>query len=301
MSGTTHDLPLPTRRRSSRHTRLTRRDFLAGAGALTAGLALDAWQIARHDIDIVDRTISIRRLPPAFRGFRVLQISDIHLVEFTEPLFLQLVVHRINQLAPDLVLLTGDFVSDGPFARSVALNAAVRCAQVLQGIACPLRFACLGNHDNGIGGTFVAHTLEAHGIPTLVNRYVPIERGGQHLWLGGVDDPGTGNPLLALAVPNGPDAPVLLMSHAPDYTDRILQHPRAGAIDLVLSGHSHGGQVRLPFMRPLVLPPMGEKYVEGLFRFGDLQLYVNRGIGATGLPLRLNCPPEITVLTLHPA
>jgi predicted MPP superfamily phosphohydrolase len=139
------------------------------------------------------------------------------------------------------------------------------------------------------------------GLPMLVNQYVPIERAGQRFWLGGVDDPGTANPILDLAVPQKPDGPVILMCHPPDFADDVVKHPRGQLVDVMLSGHSHGGQIRLPFVGALVLPPMGEKYVAGLFRFNQMQLYVNRGIGTVGLPFRLNCPPEITVHRLERA
>jgi hypothetical protein len=88
------------------------------------------------------------------------------------------------------------------------------------------------------------------------------------------------------------------MCHEPDYVEQVVLHPRFPLIDLMLSGHSHGGQIRLPFIGPLILPPMGQKYVEGLFHFGHMQLYVNRGIGTVGLPFRLNCPAELTHITL---
>ncbi|HEX9198436.1 MAG TPA: metallophosphoesterase, partial [Acidobacteriaceae bacterium] len=89
--------------------------------------------------------------------------------------------------------------------------------------------------------------------------------------------------------------------HAPDYADDVLAHPRGHLVDFMISGHSHGGQVRLPFIGPVILPFGGRKYVEGLFRLDRMQLYVNRGIGAVGLPIRLNCPPEITLFTLQRA
>jgi hypothetical protein len=132
---------------------------------------------------------------------------------------------------------------------------------------------------------------------------VPIERGGSRIWLAGVDDPGAGKPDPELAIPaairNVPNAPVMLMSHAPDYVDDLLTHPGGQAVDLVLSGHTHGGQIRLPFLGPMVLPLMGRKYVDGLFRFGRTQLYVNRGLGTVGVPFRFACPPEITLITLR--
>jgi predicted MPP superfamily phosphohydrolase len=88
------------------------------------------------------------------------------------------------------------------------------------------------------------------------------------------------------------------MCHEPDFVDHVIRHPRFPWIDAMLSGHTHGGQVRLPVLGPLILPPMGKKYIEGAFRFGDMELYVNRGLGTVGLPFRLNCPAEITHFTL---
>ena len=106
-------------------------------------------------------------------------------------------------------------------------------------------------------------------------------------------------PDLDRTIPEKPDGPVLLMSHGPDYADEVLAHPRGRLVDLMLAGHSHGGQVRLPLIGALHTPTGRAKYVEGLFRFGRMQLYVNRGIGTVALPFRLNCPPEITLFTLH--
>ena len=299
MSSVLEDSSTGTDRRVTR--RFSRRDFLAATAAVSAGMVIDAGMIARHDYEVVRQTLRIARLPEAFAGFRIAQLSDIHLDEFTEPAFLRLVVHRINLMAPDMVLLTGDFASRGPLPIRYALRAIERCAEVLKELHCPTRFGILGNHDTAIGSEFVVRTLEASGLPMLVNRYVPIERKGQRLWLGGLDDPGTAHPVLDLAVPRRPDGPVILMCHPPDFADEIARHPRASLVDVMLSGHSHGGQVRLPFLGPLVLPPMGMKYVAGLFRFNGMQLYVNRGIGTVGLPFRLNCPPEITELTLERA
>jgi predicted MPP superfamily phosphohydrolase len=156
----------------------------------------------------------------------------------------------------------------------------------------------MGNHDTAVGVVAVTGALAEANIPVLYNRYVPIERQGQRLWLSGVADPASSAPNLHAAVPAHPDGPVLLMAHAPDYADQVVNHPRGHLVDLMFSGHSHGGQVRLPFYGPVILPEMGHKYVEGLFRFEHLQLYVNRGIGTVGVPFRLNCPPEITVFTL---
>jgi predicted MPP superfamily phosphohydrolase len=291
MSGSQPDQP----------SRFTRRTFLIGAGTIAAGMTLYAGEIARHEIDIVHRPIPIDNLPSPFHGYRIVQISDIHLDEFTEPYFLERVVRQVNTLAPDLVLLTGDFVTHGSLTFVAGNHAAHRCAEVLATLTAPLRYAVLGNHDVATNSAMVIHALTSRGTPVLVNQHIAIEKNGSRLWICGLEDPGTSHPDLDLTLPAKPDAPVILMSHEPDYADTVTAHPRGHLVDLMLSGHSHGGQVRLPFLGPLILPPMGEKYPEGPYRFNRMQLYVNRGIGTVGLPFRLNCPPEITVLTLQPA
>ncbi|MDE3105879.1 MAG: metallophosphoesterase [Acidobacteriota bacterium] len=280
---------------------LTRRRFLLGTATAAAAMTLYAGEVARHELDVVRRTIQIPSLPDAFHGYRIVQISDIHLDEFTEPSFLQHTVHRINELQPDVVLITGDFVTQGAFTFVSARHAAYRAAEILAGLQAPERYAVLGNHDVTVGSAMVTDALTASGTPVLTNRYIPLERRGGRVWLAGIDDPNTSHPNLDLALPARPNAPILLMSHGPDFTDTILQHPRGKYVDLVLAGHSHGGQVDLPFLGPLVLPPGGKLYPHGYYRFGRTQLYVNRGLGTVGVPFRFNCPPEITVLTLQGA
>jgi predicted MPP superfamily phosphohydrolase len=285
----------------SSRPRISRRHFILGSGVAAAGLALYSGEIARHDLDIVNTTIRIANLPSAFHGFRVAQISDIHLDEFTEPFFLEHAVHRVNQLAPDLVLVTGDFVTRGSLTFLDSRHAAYRCAEILSTLKTPQVYTILGNHDVGVSAPLVVGALRSQKIPCLVNEHIPIERAGARLWLCGTDDAGTSRPDLNLTIPDRPDGPVLLMVHEPDYVDTVLRHPKGKLADLMLSGHSHGGQVRIPFYGPLILPPMGQKYVMGHFTFGSLQLYVNRGLGAVGLPFRFDCPPELTIHTLQPA
>lgn len=280
---------------------ITRRSLLLGAGSLAAGLALYAGEVSRHEVDVVERTIPVRELPTAFEGFRIAQVSDIHLDEFTEPFFLEHIVARVNALKPDVVLLTGDFITLGSLTFVASTHAARRCAEILRTLTSPERYAVLGNHDVGVSAPMVIGQLQSHGTPVLVNQHVPIERGGERIWLAGVADPGTSKPNLDKAIPAEVKGPLILMAHEPDYADTVLAHPRAKFVSLMLSGHSHGGQVRLPLVGPLILPPLGKKYVHGYFRFGAMQLYVNRGIGTVGLPFRFNCPPEITMLTLRGA
>ena len=280
---------------------LTRRSFLAGSAFAAAGLALYSGEFARHEISIVNRPITLSNLPAAFNNFRIAQISDIHLDEFTEPSFLRRVIAQVNSLPADMVILTGDYISAGPLGVRFAHRAMFQCADILRDIACPLRFAVMGNHDYVLGTRIVRPILAQAGIPLLADQYVAIERGGERFWLCGVHDPGSGSPILDNAIPPSPDGPVLLLSHGPDYADFVRTHPRGRLVDFMIAGHSHGGQIRLPILGALCLPSGGQKYVEGLFQFGSMQLYVNRGIGAVGLPFRLNCPPEITLFTLQSA
>lgn len=275
----------------------SRRTFLFGAGAAALGMAAYAGTHGRHELEVTERTFPIVDLPDAFIGMRFAQISDLHTEEFTEPWFLKQVVDRINGLNPDMVLITGDFVSRGPAPRRVALRAAGVAAELLSEIRAP-RVAVLGNHDVGVGADWVMRELETHGTPVLVDSYLPLDRKMDRIYLSGSDDAGTRTPDPFLAIPAEPRAPVIYLVHEPDYIDIFQHHPRFPLVDLMLSGHSHGGQIRLPLVGPLVLPPMGKLYPEGLFRFRKLQLYVNRGIGTVGVPFRLNCPAEITHFTL---
>jgi predicted MPP superfamily phosphohydrolase len=285
---------------------ITRRKFLKGGLLAAAGLAVYAGEIERHYIDVTHRVAAIQGLPPAFDGVRIAQLSDIHIDEFTEPLFLEHAINVVNDLNTDFVFLTGDFVTDGIGPRSFAEGAAWQCADILRKLKCQQRYACIGNHDAAVGTKLVQAALDDNGTRVLVNACTPLERDGSRIWLSALDDAGGGGrPNLDLAVPAGirgiAQEPVILLCHQPDYADRVVASHVSQAVALMLSGHSHGGQVRLPLIGPLVLPPGGQKYVEGWFRFGNMQLYVNRGLGTIGLPFRFDCPPEISVFTLRRA
>jgi predicted MPP superfamily phosphohydrolase len=291
--------PLVDLSRTRKPSSWTRRSFFFSGLAATAGLAVYANEPARHELEITRQTVLIRRLPPSFDGFRIAQISDLHLEEFTEDFFLRQVVQEVNALKPDLVLITGDFISRGPLPMSLSYNAAARCGEILSALECPERFGVLGNHDFFVGEKIVRDHMEANGLPLLVDESTRIERRGEYLHLVGLNDFWAG-PDIAKGIPASPSAPMIVMMHEPDFANVIEAHPRGRFVDLILSGHTHGGQIRLPGLRPLSLPPEGKLYPEGLFSVGRAQLYVNRGIGTVGLPFRLNCRPEITELTLRP-
>jgi predicted MPP superfamily phosphohydrolase len=298
---------------SGSRQQITRRRLLQGGLLGAAGVALYSGEIERHWFEVTHTDAHLRGLPEAFDGLRVVQLSDIHMDSYTEPFFLRNIVEKTNDLRPNLVFLTGDFVSDGPNSLKFAEGAAWQCANILKGIACRAQYAVMGNHDVGVGEEEVTAALTANGITVLNNACLPIEREGSRIWLAGLDDPLLGDPRPDRAIPdsirNIVHEPIVLMCHAPDYADTLMTDGAARAVALMLSGHTHGGQIRLPFVGPITLPELGKKYVEGWFRFGagnqsrpeGMQLYVNRGIGAVGVPFRFDCPPEITVFTLRRA
>lgn len=280
---------------------LTRRNFLRLAAGSSASLALYAGEISRHELETIHQTIHLAGLPDSFAGFQITQISDFHFEEYTEPLFLKEIVQRVNGLKPDLVVLTGDLVSSGPLPYHASVGMGYRCAEILKQLQCPTRYAILGNHDALVGAPAVTEALEVNHIPVLADTCVPLERDGGRIWLAGIKDVLEQRPNLQAALPKARDArlePLILLAHEPDFADYAVGHNVA----LTLSGHTHGGQIRIPFVPPLLLPDMGRRYLSGLFHLPDgMQLYVNRGIGAVGVPFRFRCPAEITHLTLQPA
>lgn len=284
---------------------VSRRSFLRTALFGAGGLALYAGEFERHWLEVVHQKVAIRGLPAAFDGVRVAQLSDIHLDEFTEPFLLREAIDEINRARPDYVLLTGDYVTAQVLPKQLTAEAAWQCGKLLSRIECKQRYAIFGNHDIWAGEEHVGEALRANEITVLRNEHLPLERNGGRVWLAGLDDPVCGRPDPDRAIPtsirNIVHEPVILMCHAPDYVDELRAHPTGEAVSLVLSGHTHGGQIRLPFIGALSLPPGGRKYVEGMFQVGGMQLYVNRGIGSVGVPFRFDCRPEITVFTLQSA
>ena len=284
---------------------ITRRRFLIASACASAGLALYGGEFERHWIEVTHRDVFLPGLHQAFDGFRIAQLSDIHMDEYTEPFFVRDAIHHINNLKPDAVFLTGDFVTRGLLPKGFAVETAWQCANLLNQLECPKRYAILGNHDVLTSRKAVTEALSSNAVTVLENAHVPMERAGARFWLAGLDDPVEGVPDPELAIPpairNIPHEPIVLLCHAPDYVDTLLTIPEGQAVSLMLSGHTHGGQVRLPLAGALILPPLGRKYIEGWFRFGDLQLYVNRGLGTVGLPVRFDCTPEITLFTLRSA
>ena len=242
--------------------------------------------------------IQLNRLPDDFHGFRIAQISDIHFGPFMGKNGVKRALEVLRPFHPDVVLLTGDFVSHpvtGRHGPAGARNAEPCADALVEWKESPL-VAILGNHDHWNGAEIVAGALRERGIELLRNTAMPIERNDRRIWLAGVDDALTRAADLEQTtrdVPSGETT--VLLSHEPDYADYAARFP----VDLQLSGHSHGGQVRVPGIGALILPEMATKYPSGLYQIGGLQLYTNCGLGVVTPPVRFNCPPEVTLLTLR--
>ena len=283
----------------------TRRGFIRLAAAAAAGaLAADATLFEPNRPRIVHQEIALRRWPARLDGFSIAQLSDFHYDPYFSEHPLHAAIAMVNRLLPDLIVLTGDFVSAQPFSDTVesdrkSASAAEPCAELLGQMQAPHGlWAVLGNHDFFTDPNVVTGALRNQGIRVLANQSAAIEGNGARFWMAGVGDAIAGAANLATALKPVPDGEsTLLLAHEPDYADYAARYP----VDLQLSGHSHGGQVRLPMLGPLYLPIMARKYAWGRYRVGGLALYTNPGLGTVGLPVRWNCPPEITVLTLRRA
>jgi predicted MPP superfamily phosphohydrolase len=276
----------------------TRRKFIRLAAAGVAALAADTTLFEPNRPRIVRQEIALRRWPARLEGFTIALLSDFHYDPYFSVHPLRSAIPVVNGLRPELIVLAGDFVSSPLFGDPAEGAAAAEpCAQLLRQMQAPHgSWAVMGNHDCFTDPDRVTSALRAQGIQVLVNQSVPIERDGARFWLSGLDDVLVGTADLDVTLHDVPaDEAAILLAHEPDYADQVARHP----VDLQLSGHSHGGQVRPPFVGPLYLPDLARKYIWGLYKIGGLTLYTNPGLGTVQVPIRWNCPPEITLLTLR--
>ncbi len=257
------------------------------------------WEPNRPRVERIE--IPIGRLPAAWDGFRLVQLSDLHYDDYFSVIPLRASLDIIKDLQPDLIVLTGDFVTAPEFEHfdpvKVATSITEPCAELLSHLHARMgMFAVLGNHDATCAPSRIAEILKARGITVLRNDALPLEQQGGRLWLVGVDDVMEGLDDIELAMKKVPaDEPALLLVHEPDFALTAAHYP----IDLQMSGHSHGGQVRVPFIGAPWLPPFGRKFPMGLYNVDNLTLYTNVGLGTVRVPVRWNCPPEITLFTLR--
>jgi uncharacterized protein len=273
------------------------RRVLGGAalGVLLLGGLVYVRRVEPEDVEVVPVSLVLPRLDAVFDGYRIAQISDIHADGWMTPGRVLSLVNLVNAEAPDLVAITGDFATYSRFRSLIRhasrLVAPLRRLQATDGVV-----AVLGNHDHKTDARTVRRVLAASGVIELHNAVLTLLRGGESLYLCGVDDLKEGAPRLDRALEGlSEEGAAVLLAHEPDFAD---ESAATGRFDLQLSGHSHGGQVGMPLLRYPFLPKLSRKYPTGLYRVGDMSLYTNRGLGAHPR-FRFNCRPEITVFTLR--
>jgi len=259
-----------------------------GAAALGAGWAtlIEPNWPAVEQIDV-----TLPRLPARLEGLRVAQLSDLHISSYTTAGDIERAAALAMRQSPDVIVLTGDFIWREVWQYAEELVEPLRTLRAPLGV-----YAVLGNHDHWEDAALATRVLAEAGVTLLLNQAVRLETDAP-LWLAGLDDVWERKHDMAAALAGAPDDECkLLLVHEPDYADEAARYP----VDLQLSGHSHGGQINLPGYGRPVLPYLGRKYPAGLYQVGPLALYTNRGIGVIAPPVRFNCPPEVTLLTLHP-
>jgi predicted MPP superfamily phosphohydrolase len=250
-----------------------------------------------NSLEVETVHLKLPRLPRAFSGFRIAHISDIHMGGWMNRARLQRVVDVITVQKPDVVLITGDFLFGRRFP-DIARQWLDDMAKVLSPLAASIpSFAVLGNHDYWTNPQAVRETLRRCRITDLTNAVHTLTRDGEKLYLCGVDDIKVGDVRLDEVVAQLEDhSAAILLVHEPDFADISAA---TGKFDLQVSGHSHGGQIVIPFYGPPVLPRTGRKYPSGLYKVGNMYQYTTRGVGMDRFAIRFNCPAEISILNLE--
>jgi len=295
-SGSTGSLGSPQRRRFLEQSAVAVGGIPFAAGAY--GLLYE-----RIDLETTNRQIKLPRLPPAFHGFRIAQLSDIHIGPFMSEAEIRRVVRVANDLKPDLFVLTGDFVTWDPLTQ-------VPVVRLLSKLKAPFGvYGCLGNHEAwSRTEDSITQLFAAEGVRILRQQSVRVTLHNESFNLIGVDFQ-TRTRMGRTTKPQhfvrkylegvekliASDKVNILLSHNPNTFDRAADL----GIDLSLAGHTHGGQVSLEFVNQNISPSrLITSYVKGWFRKGNYQLYVNRGIGTIGIPIRIGSAPEISVFEL---
>ncbi len=284
--------------------KLTRRDFLKlmwhsfiGSALLTTGSVGYSILVEPGLFSVETVQLKLKKLPKSFSGLRVAQISDIHMGGWMNLERFQQVADLVLAAKPDVLLITGDFLLGHRFTEEIR-----RAIEDLTGVLSSLAetipsFAVLGNHDYWTDPDAVRAMLASSGITDLTNTVFTLTRGNDNLHLCGVDDVWEGDVRLEDVIARLKDDNVaILLAHEPDYADTSAATEK---FDLQISGHSHGGQVAIPFLDPPILPYLGQKYHTGLYKIGNMLQYTNRGVGMLRPAVRFNCRPEITIFVLN--
>lgn len=277
---------------------LSRRDFLKLSGQFflfMLGGTLYSTVVEPLWFDVENVVLQLPRLPKSFSGFRLVQISDIHAGEQWMPGYLDTVVEKMIAIEPDSIAITGDFVYSSPTMTDEILSQTETALTKLSSNF-PV-YAVMGNHDHWWDVERVRHMLVRANVIELNNRSHTLSRDDVFLHICGVDDIYERKDDLETALSQLPnDGCAILLAHEPDFADTSAA---TGRFDLQISGHSHGGQVVIPFVGPIVLPKHGRKYPIGMYQVGNMIQYTNRGLGMVFPYVRFMCRPEITVFTLN--
>ena len=275
---------------------MDRRSFLKAAafGGPAAAVGASAYGLYEAGAVVVERPeVTVPRLPAAFDGLRVAFLADIHHSPFVTLDFVAGIVRTTLALQPDVVVLGGDY--SGKEAKYIG-----PCFEVLAALKAPLGvFGVLGNHDYWHGIAESHAGFRSSRVMELTNAGVWLERGSHRLRLAGVDDLWCGQISAVSALGDArPDDACVLVSHNPDFAEKL----RDDRVGLVLSGHTHGGQLYVPgYGAPIVPSRYGQKYLKGLVQAPATQMYVSRGLGTSATPMRFRSPPELTLMTLRSA
>ena len=268
--------------------RFSRREFLLGAAAtVVASTPLPALAAGgevtpeRHEIVVPD-------LDPAHDGLRIAQLSDLHVGAMTPVERIRAAIAEANRFRPDLVVLTGDYLTRDP-------GGVTLMREQLAGLDAPT-LATLGNHDRWVDPRGAGAALEDLGYGFLENQNTTLTLRHAPFTVVGIDDLWTYSADPPRAMTGAPAGSRLYLAHVPATADILANW---GKPMLVLSGHTHGGQVNVPLLTPAIRWMIREPYIGGLYQVGKVQLYVNRGVGNVGLGLRINAPPEVSLLTLR--
>ena len=281
-----------------RAKKLSRRAFLKLAAvtgvAISTGSLVYGSAFSPYVIEVSNNRIPLRNLSSKFDGYKIIQLSDLHMGSWLNRERLLEAIDIINEHQPDLIALTGDFSVKGdiePYADDLIYS--LSQLQASDGV-----LAVMGNHDYAANIERTREVLQAANVLELPNEHILIERESAKLVIAGLDDVWANQHDIAKLTSGLPDGiPAVLMAHEPDIADEIS---RTGRFGLQMSGHSHGGQIRTLGGDAPILPWLGEKYWIGRYQVRDMIQYTNRGIGMTGIPIRINCPPEISIFNLEP-
>jgi predicted MPP superfamily phosphohydrolase len=287
---------MPISNRTTRNSVPRRREFRqkdTPLRTLAAGVAQAARAALSEPflITVEHQPVVLNKLLPALNGFKIVQLSDLHHGPFTGTEQIKRAIEMANRLEPDIVALTGDYISHD---RSYA----AACAEMVGRLRARYGvYAVLGNHDHWTDAALITDLFRAEGIQVLVNEGLRFALGDASFWLAGVDDTMVGLEDLALALAGSIDSEMkLLLAHNPI----ILRRAARAGVDLVLSGHTHGGQVAWRPEKNLSGRPR-RRLLKGLGRRGQTQIYVTRGLGTVVLPIRYGCPPEVSLIELRNA